>query len=330
MKRILLAAMAIVLLAAVIGSAAPLKVGITKIVEHEALDAVEQGVIDALTAAGYVRGVDVEYLLANAQGEYANAIAIAQDFQAQEVDLVVAISTPSALAAAQVFGNTATPVVFAAITAPEEYGLDAFSNVTGVSDLIDPALDLKLLQDVRPGMKSVGIVYNPGEANSAYLTAAAEQAAKALGISIVTASAENSAAVQQAAQSLSGRVDGIYVTTDNTVASALEAVVAVAVELKVPLLMADPFSIAKGPTICAGWDYYSHGLLVGDFVVRILAGSPPSEIPITYQRDTQYGVREILLQLDTAELSGIVFTDEVIGQATGIYFRGVKWERAGR
>jgi putative ABC transport system substrate-binding protein len=321
----------IVLLACGLGlgaAAAPLRIGITKIVEHPALDAVEQGVIDALTAAGYVRDVDVEYLLASAQGEMSNAVSIAQNYQAQNVDLVVAIATPSALAAVQVFGDSTTPVVFAAITAPEEYGLDGFANVTGVSDLIDPALDLKLLQDVRPGIQRIGIVYNPGEANSAYLTGVAEQAGQSLGITIVTAAAENSSSVQQAAQSLAGRVDGIYVTTDNTVASALEAVVTVAVEQKVPFLMADPSSIAKGPTICAGWDYYSHGLLAGDIVSQILAGTAPSDIPITYQKDTQYKEREVLLQLDTAELSGVRFSDEVIEQATGVYYGGVKWERA--
>jgi len=311
-------------------SAAPIKIGICKIVEHPALDAVEQGVIDALTAAGYERGVDVEYLLASAQGEFSNAIAIAQNFQAQNVDLVVAIATPCALAAVQVLGNSATPVVFAAITAPEEYGLDEFANVTGVSDLIEPILDLRLLQDVRPGIQRIGIVYNPGEANSAYLTGIAEQAARTLGITIVTAAAENSSSVQQAAQALSGRVDAIYVTTDNTVASALEAVVAVAVELKVPFLMADPSSIAKGPTICAGWDYYSHGLLAGDIVAQILAGASPSAIAITYQKDTQYAEREVLLQLDTAELSGIRFSDKVVAQATGIYYGGVEWKRAGQ
>jgi putative ABC transport system substrate-binding protein len=309
---------------------APLKIGITKIVEHPALDAVEQGVIDALTAAGFVRDVDVEYLLASAQGDMATTVTIAQNFQAQNVDLVVAIATPSALSATEVFADSETPVIFAAVTAPAEYGLDGFDNVTGVSDLIDPKLDLELLLRIDPTIKTIGIVYNPGEANSAFLTDVTQQAAEVLGITIVTAAAENSSAVLQAAQSLTGRVDAIYATTDNTVASALEAVVDVAIDLQVPFLMADPTSIGKGATVCAGWDYYSHGLVVGDLVMQVLEGTDVSEVPITYQKDTVYNEREVLLNLDTAGLSGVVFPEVVVAEATSIYFGGVVWNRSGK
>ena len=307
---------------------APLKIGITKFVEHPALDAVEQGVIDALTAAGYIRGVDVEYLLASAQADMGTTVAIAQNYQAQNVDLVVAIATPSALSATETFAESETPVIFAAVTAPAEYGLDGFANVTGVSDLIEPRLDLELLRLVDPGISTIGIVYNPGEANSAFLTDVARQAAEDLGIEVIVAAAENSAAVPQAAQSLAGRVDAIYVTTDNTVASALESVSSVSMEIDVPFLMADPSSIAKGPAICAGWDYYSHGLLVGDVVAQVLAGAAPSDVPITYQKDTVHSVREILLNLDTAGLSGVVFPEGVISEATGVYFGGAVWNKA--
>jgi len=310
-----------------LGAAAPLRIGITKIVEHPALDAVEQGVIDTLTAAGYERDVDVEYLLASAQGDMGTTVAIAQNYLAQHVDLVVAIATPSAISATEVFADSDIPVIFAAVTAPAEYGLDAFANVTGVSDLIDPKLDLELLLNIDPSIETIGIVYNPGEANSAYLTDVAKQAAGELGVGIVTAAAENSSAVFQAAQSLIGRVDALYATTDNTVASALEAVIDVSLEIDVPFLMADPSSIAKGPTVCAGWDYYSHGLVVGDVVLDVLDGTSPADIPITYQKDTEFNEREVLLNLDTAGLTNIVFPNAVIAEATSIYFGDTLWSR---
>ena len=180
-----------------------IKIGITKIVEHPALNAVEQGVIDALTAAGYEKGVDVEYLLASAQGEKTNAIVIAQTFQAQNVDLVVAIATDSAEAAAEVFRGTAVSVIYAAVTDPVDAAKLVPSatdptgneNITGVSAMIPVAAHLQLLKDLSPEISTVGIVYNPGEANSAILTEMAEAAAPGLGLTIVTATADSTANV---------------------------------------------------------------------------------------------------------------------------------------
>jgi len=303
--------------------AAPLKIGITKIVEHPALDAVEQGVIDALTAAGYERDVDVEYLLASAQGDFSAAISIAQNFQAQGVDLVVAIATPTAQAAVEVFRGTGIPIIYAAVTDPvgSELVLSATDpsdneNVTGVSDMIPVAAHLRLLQDLSPDIARVGIVYNPGEANSALLTDMAIAAAVDIGIEIITATADSTANVQMAAQSLVGRVDAYYVTTDNTVVSAIDSVLAASEEARVPFLMADPTSIAHA-TLAAGFDYYEHGLTAGDIVVQVLTGTKPNEIPVTYQPNA-----EVHLNLDLAATIGFEFPLSVIEQAAAILYGG--------
>ncbi|MBC7220926.1 ABC transporter substrate-binding protein [Candidatus Bipolaricaulota bacterium] len=318
--KLALAVLLMVFATAAVGQ--PIVIGITQIVDHLALNAVRDGVIAALSEAGYVEGENVRYILANAQGDFSVAIAIAQDFKARGVDLVVAIATPTALAAVQVFSGTDVPVVYSAITAPEEYGLTGHPNVTGVSDLIEPALDLALLKALSPGIRRVGIVYNPGEANSDYLTKVAQEAANSLGLQIVTAAAESTAMVMLAAQSLIGRVDAFYATTDNTVAAGIEGVVQVANAERIPFLMADPFSIGRGPLVCAGWDYYSHGLLTGKVVLDLLAGKRPNEIPPIYQKDTEFGEREILLNLDTAQAIGFTFPQAVVDQATGILVGG--------
>jgi putative ABC transport system substrate-binding protein len=309
-------------------SAAPIKIGICKIVEHPALDAVEQGVIDALTAAGYERGVDVEYLLASAQGDPGTAVAIAQDYQARGVALVVAIATPTAQAAVQVFRGTSTPVIYAAVTDPVGAGLvpsatdpSTNQNVTGVSDMIPVAAHLQLLRDVGPGITRVGMVYNPGEANSAILTAMAQAAAASVGVTILTAAADSSANVQMAAQSLVGRVDAFYVTTDNTVVSAIDSVLAASEAAGVPFLVADPTSLAHA-TLAAGFDYYQHGLVVGDIVLRVLSGVRPDTIPVTYQPRA-----EVHLNLDQAARIGLVFPAAVIEQASAILYGGASWER---
>ena len=313
---------------ALVGLAAPLKIGICKIVEHPALDAVEQGTIDALTAAGFEEGVDVEYLRASAQGDYTVAVSIAQNFQAQGVDFVVAIATATAQAAAEVFRGTDTPVIYSAITDPvgAELVPDAIDpsgneNITGVSDMINVADNIELLQELSDEIESIGIVYNPGEANSVVLTDMARVAADELGLSLITASADTSANVPVAAQSLMGRVDALYVTTDNTVVSALDSVLAVSQEAKIPLLVADPTSLA-GATLAAGFNYYDLGLTTGDLVLRIHGGVLPNEIPVTFVS----GVG-IHLNLDEAALIGFEFPASVAERAVSVLYGGATFTR---
>ena len=309
--------------------AAPLKIGITKIVEHPALDAVEQGVIDAFTAAGYIQDVDVEYLLASAQGEMTNAIAIAQNFQAQNADLVVAIATASAQAAAEVYRGTTVPVIYGAITDPvEAAGLvpsatdpSGNENITGVSDMIPVSAQLQLLKDLSPEITRIGIVYNAGEPNSVILTQMAEAAAPALGLTIVTATADSSANVPIAAQSLIGRVDAYYVTTDNAVVSAIDSVLAASLEAGVPFLVADPTSLPHA-TLAAGFDYYDLGLTVGALALRVLAGAQPNEIPVTYVTEGQ-----LHLNLDLAAQIGLEFPAVLIEQADAILYGGVLFSK---
>ncbi|MGC9529367.1 MAG: ABC transporter substrate-binding protein [Candidatus Bipolaricaulaceae bacterium] len=317
--RRMLALLAIAVLA--VGAlAAPIKIGITQIVDHPALNAVRQGVIDVLAEAGYLEGEDVEFVFGNAQGDFSVAMSIAQNFVDQRVDLVVAIATPTAQAAVQVFKETDTPVVFSAVTDPVGAGLTGYANVTGGSDLIDVRSDLALIRQLDPDIQRVGMVYNPGEANSAILTQMAEEAAPELGLTIVTAAAENTAAVPLAAQSLLGRADALYVTTDNTVASALEAVVAVATEGQLPFLMADPTSLERGVMVCTGFDYYDHGRLTGDMVLALVEGAQPADIPVTYQKGTQ-----LWLNLDAAAEADFAFPAAVVDQATGLLFGGKRF-----
>lgn len=315
MQKLLLAVC--VLACALVGAAQPITLGITQIVDHPALNAVREGVLDELREAGYVGGDNLRVLESNAQGDFSVGISIAQEFQAEGVDLVVSIATPTSQAAVQVFGGTETPVVFSAVTDPEEAGLVGHPNVTGISDLIDVRGDLELLASLSADIKQIGMVYNPGETNSAVLTEAARQLAPELGLELEVAAAENSAAVPSAAQSLRGRVDALYVTTDNTVVSALEAVVEVAEREGIPFLMADPTSLARGVTLCTGFDYYDHGRNTGAIVLKVLEGTSPQEIPVTRQASTQ-----LWLNIDAAQELQFEFPPSVVEATTGLCFGG--------
>jgi len=290
---------------AVGGVASPILIGIAKIVEHPALDAVEQGMIDGLEEAGYRRGVDVDYLLASAQGDTSIAVGIAQNFLAQRVDIVVAITTPMALAAAQVLGGTDIPIVYSAVTAPLAYGIIVSEddpkqngNVTGVSDLIDVENDLRLLRDLGDGIRKIGLIYNAGEANAEVLKEAALAAAPSVGVEVVTAVASS---------------------------PGDDSVVAAAEEAGVPFLVADPTSLPLGPVIAAGFDYYTHGRVTSTVIERIIKGESPEDIaPITH---SQIEPEEVWLNLDAAAKIGLVFPQKLIDLADGIYYSGVIWER---
>lgn len=334
MKRTIICLMVVLLTGgvALVVSGAPLLIGITRIVEHPALDAVQQGVIDGLAAAGYVEGTDVEYIKASAQGDMSLALTIAQDFQSQAVDLVVAIATPTAMAAVQVLGGTEIPIVYTALTAPLAYDVIVSAedpslngNVTGVSDMIDVENDLRLLKALGPEIQRIGLIYNAGEPNAEELKNQTVAAAPGVGLEIILATVSASSEVQMAAQSLVGRVDAFFVTTDNAVVSAIDAVVAVAEDAGIPFLVADPTSLLFDPVIAAGFDYYALGRATSAVCAQILSGTPPSEIkPIAY---SDVEPEEVWLNLDAAAKIDLVFSAELIDMADGIYYNGTKWER---
>jgi ABC-type uncharacterized transport system substrate-binding protein len=229
MKRTLLALAAIALVMAgcakkdakVGANGKAYKIGITKIVAHPALDACEKGVQDELAA----RGISATFDLQNANGDVNTATQIASKFKADGVDAVVAIATPTAVAAANSIKDK--PIVFLRRNRPGRGGarVDARAregNVTGLSDKTDVLQHLAIFVRVAK-IKTLGYIYTSSEANSASARADVEPACAKLGLKLVVQSINNSSEVKQATETIIGRVDGIYLTTDNTVYSALPA-----------------------------------------------------------------------------------------------------------
>ncbi len=288
-------------------------VAITQIVEHPALDACRNGVKDELAAAGYEVGKNLKWSFESAQGNPVTAAQIAKKFVGDGPDVIVAIATPSAQAA--VANTKSIPVVFSAVTDPVGAKLVSSwekpgKNVTGTSDMLPLDQHLKLVKRIVPAARNLGIIFNPGEANSVSSVEGAKKAAPANGLAIVEASAPNSGSVLAAARSLVGKVDAIYIPTDNTVVSAFEAVVKVGIDAKIPVFAADTDSVPRGAAAALGFNYYEVGRQTGRMVVKILEGEKPGNIPVAMLEKL-----DLFVNPGSAGKMGVTLPAAIVGEA---------------
>lgn len=297
-------------------SAADVRVAVTAIVDHPALDAARKGVTDELADAGYVVGKNLKLEYQSAQGNTATAAQIARKFAGDRPDVIVAVSTPSAQTS--LAATREIPIVFSAVTDPVASKLvksweATGGNVTGVSDM--PALEkhLAVLKKLVPSAKRIGVVYSPGEANSVAAIADLKRLAGQSGMTVVEAAAPRTVDVGSAAQSLIGKVDVFYEPTDNNVTSAFESLSKVADQGKVPLISADTSVATRGATIGVGTNYYDLGRQTGKLVVRILKGEAPGKI--ASQVSTTL---EIYVSKGAAQRQGAVLSEELLKSATKV------------
>src|SRR5262245_36991809 len=288
-------------------------VAVTAIVQHPALDACRDGVKDELKAEGYEDGKNLKFVYESAQGNPATAAQIAQKFGGEHPTTIVPISTPSAQAV--IAATQDIPVVFTAVT--DTLGAKLISNlekpggnVTGMSDLSPIAKHLELIKEITPQAKKIGVPYNPGEANSVTLLNLLKELGGPAGFEIVEAAAPKSSDVLAAAESLVGKADVIYVPTDNTIVSALEAVLKVGIDNKIPVYSGDTDSVKRGAIAAIGFNYYDVGRQTGQIVLRVLKGEKPGDIPVAGVEIT-----ELIVNPGAAEQMGIKISDAVIAKA---------------
>ncbi|MEE4252640.1 MAG: ABC transporter substrate-binding protein [Desulfuromusa sp.] len=274
----------LLLLPALPSLAADYTVSFNQIVEHPALDALRQGVKDELAA----QGLTVRYHDHIAQGNIATANLIAKQILGEQPDVAVGIATPTAQACAQAIKDI--PIVFAAVTDPVGAGLvqsmeKPGGNVTGTSDMSPIDRQLELILEFLPKIKTIGVIYNSGEANSVTLVKILKQEASKKGIAVEEATVSNSAGVFQAAKSLIGRAEAVYIPTDNTVVSAFEAITQIGYQAKLPVFAADTDSVARGAIAALAVDYYKMGRQTGEMVSRVFKGANPGEMPVETLRE---------------------------------------------
>lgn len=259
-------------------------VGIVQYMDHVALDSAREGFVTALKENGYVDGQNLTIDLQNAQGDQSNLATISDRFVSNKVNLVLAIATP---AAQSIAGKTKNiPILATAVTDFESAKLVKSNkapggNVTGTTDMNPIKEQIDLLVKLVPKAKTVGVLYTSSEDNSILQAKLAKEAIEKLGLKYVEATVTNSNDVQQATQSIVGKVDAIYIPTDNVFASAMPVVHGVTSKSKTPVITGESGMVKGGGLATLGINYNNLGYQTGLMAVKILKGeAKPETMPV--------------------------------------------------
>lgn len=297
--------------------AAVKNVAITAIVEHPALDSIRQGVIEELAREGFVDGQNIKIDFQSAQGSAATAAQIARKFVGDKADVIIPITTPSAQPA--VAATRAIPIVFSGVTDPVAAKLvkswePSGTNVTGISDHKPIEPQLELIQTLVPTVKQLGYVYSAGEVNSVTVLKELEAAAQKVGISVVAVAVQRSADIGTAARSLNGKVQAIYISEDNAVVSAYEALHKAALEAKIPVIAADSDTVKRGALAAYAVNQYDIGVATGKVAARVLRGEKAGEIAVQDVNEFELSVNQ-----KTAADLGITLPEDLLNKAKDVF-----------
>jgi len=288
-----------------------------QIIEHPSLNTIREAFIEQLAAYGFKDGENVIIDYQNAQNDQSNLKAICQKFVADKSDLIVAIATPSATAAA---GETdKIPVLFSAVTDPLSAGLvknleKPGGNVTGTSDAVSASKIMELARRITPDIKIIGALYNSSEANSISVINNLKEYAAANGLEVIEGTVTNTSEVQQVTQSLAEKVDAIFSPIDNTIASAMPVVAQVAKAAKIPVYVGADSMVNDGGLATYGINYVTLGHETAGMAAEILNGKNPGEMPVRTIKDV-----EIYVNQATADAIGITIPEDVLKEAAQVF-----------
>ena len=279
-------------------------VGIAQLVEHGALDAANKGFVAGMASKGFKENENVKYDRQNAQADQSNLQNIAQRFVSNKVDLILANATKD------------IPIVATAVTDYEVAKLAASNNepkgnVTGTSDMNPIDQQLELLLKIAPQTKNIGTVYSSSEVNSQLQVDVLKKLAGDKGINVIEATVSTVNDIQQAAHSLVGKVDAVYVPTDNVMASSMPTLVAVTDEARLPVICGESDPVRAGGLATLGIDYYKLGEQTGVMAAEILSGKgKPQTMPVQMQKEFKVVVNET-----TAKRNGITIPQDILAKA---------------
>ena len=279
------------------GSTSTVKhVGILQVVQHPSLDEANKGFKEGLKEEGYVEGKNLKIDYQNAQNSQDNLKSMSEKLVNEKSDLILGIATPAAQSVANATQDI--PIVVTAVTdlkAAKLVNSDAKPgrNVTGTTDMVSIDKQIRLLLSIVPKAKTIGIMYNAGEANSKIQADLAIKSLKKAGVKVVVKTANTTNDVQQVTETLAGKVQGIYVPTDNTFASASSIIGKVVKEKKIPLVAGSTDQVKTGGLASIGIDYEALGKQTGKMAAKILSGkAKPKDMPVGKATDLKLVVNK--------------------------------------
>lgn len=278
------------------------KVGVLQLTQHAALDAANEGFVEALDESGIKYTIDQQ----NANNDQSACATIASKLVGDGDDLIYVIATPAAQAVAAATSDI--PIVGSAITDYAASGLVADNdkpggNLTGTSDMNPVDDQIAMLQKVLPNAKHVGMLYCTAESNSQLQVEMAEAACDKAGLTHDRYTVSSSNEVQSVVESMAGKVDAGYTPTDNTIAAAAAQVGQIAKEGKLPFITGEE-NMCMGMGICTlSIDYKELGKMTGQMAVKILKGE---DTPANMAIETETGDQlKVVKNEEMAEALGI-------------------------
>ena len=289
-------------------------IGIFQFNDAPTLNAVRDGFIRALEDNGLRNNENIRLKIRNGYGNLPEVQRIAQDFVDEDVNMIVALSTPCLQAA--LIATHEIPIIFSSVANPFLAGAgksanDHRSNVSGVSSRGPIEKSLSFIKEILPKAKRLGTLWTPAEINSEFYLELAKRGARDLDFEIVDVPIANKNEVLHSAQLLiNKKIDAIYQISDNTINASFETIGMVAEENSIPLFGGFLLSTHRGACAALGWDFFDMGHKAGEIAIRVKGGESPAKIPIQYMSKVR-----MHLNLDAAEKQGIKFSDEVLRKA---------------
>ena len=289
------------------------KVSVSQVVDHPDLNATRLGLLEGLRAKGFEPGKNLEFSYEMADGNPAQAAKIARELVSENPHVLVGIATPTSQAL--VSATRSIPIVFTAVTDPVGARLvkqldKPGRNVTGLSDLSPIVQHVSLIKELLPEASSIGVVYNPAEANAVALVGLLRKATRDFGYKLHTEKVLTIDDVEAKAESVAKKSDVIYALTDNTVASGMEGLIDAANQAGTPVVAGATSYVGKGAIAGLGLDYYDVGIQTADYVAAILNGQKPGKLSVKTAQSSQ-----LVVNLDAARKLGVTVPQSVIDRA---------------
>ena len=295
-------------------------IGIGQFAEHGSLDNCREGFILGLKEAGIEEGKNLTILYENSQADGGTASQIATNFAGKQVDLMCGIATPMAQAQYGVAKKSGIPVIFTAVTDPVAAELATedgtpVGEITGTSDKLPVEAQLKMIREILPDAKTIGIMYTTSEVNSESTIAEYKALAPSYGFEIVESGISASSDIPLAADALLGKVDCMTNLTDNTVVASLPVILDKANAKNIPVFGSEIEQVKIGCLAAMGLDYIELGKQTGLMAAQGLKGeAKASELKYEILKEAAfYGNTKV------AENLGVTLPDSLTGEAAEMF-----------